>query len=210
MRAWICCGLLGAIAAFGGIRLAAQTGTPLRGVILESPTPNQPPSEIGVHQASGQLPPPKSKLAAPQDGAPFELRLDVPGPEVLFRLESEEDLRRRIRQEKNGKRVEFPDSRIVLTKNPFTGRHDWPLMEETVEPYYTVYRRLYFEQMNAERYGWDFGFWHPLIATVTFYWDFATLPFQFVAEPCRRYEYNSGLCLPGDPVPLLLYPPHPK
>ena len=25
-------------------------------------------------------------------------------------------------------------------------------------------------------------------------------------EPCRCFEYNTGWCLPGDPVPLLLYP----
>jgi hypothetical protein len=213
MRTWISCGLLAVLVAFGGIRLTAQTSAPesnkLAGVILESPTVERPQAKNVLRQTAAQLPPPKGKLPAPEEGARFVLRLDLPGPEILFRLESEAELRRRIRQEKKGQRQEFPDSRIVLSKSPFTSR-DWDPMEEVVEPYYSVYRRLYFEQINTARYGWDFGYFAPAIALGTFYFDFATLPFQLIAEPCRRYEYNSGLCLPGDPVPLYLYPPHPK
>ena len=231
-RAWISCGLLGVLVAFGGFRLAAQTGVQQSAYqgFLGAPTVIEPTShemvlpqaadqlpamtepksqEEVLQQTAAQLPPPMSKRPTSQDGAPAYLRLEVPGPEVLFRLESEAEMRRRIRQERKGQRVEFPDSRIILSKTPFAPR-DWDVMEEAVEPYYSVYRRLYFEQINAERYGWDYGFFAPLIAVGTFYFDFATLPFQLIAEPCRRYEYNSGLCLPGDPVPLYLYPPHPK
>ena len=25
-------------------------------------------------------------------------------------------------------------------------------------------------------------------------------------EPCQRFECSAGYCLPGDPVPYLLYP----
>jgi len=251
-RAWISCGLLGVLVAFGGFRLAAQTGVEQSAYqgFLGAPTVIEPTShemvlpqtadqlpvtestsqERVLQQAAAQLPvtkptsqervlpqaaaqpsklpPPARKVPEPEDVS-FTLRLDVPGPEVLFRLESEEEMRRRIRQERKGQRVQFPDSRILLSKTPFAGR-DWDVMEEVVEPYYSVYRRLYFEQINAERYGWDYGFFAPLIAVGTFYFDFASLPFQFFCEPCRRYEYNSGLCLPGDPVPLYLYPPHPK
>jgi hypothetical protein len=233
-RAWISCGLLGMLVAFGGFRLAAQTGVQqavYKG-FLGSPTATEPTShEMVLPQAAAQLPvtepasqqtvlqqtsaqrdelpPPRSKVPTSQDGATAYLFRESLGPEVLFRLESEEEMRRRIRQERKGQRVEFPDSRIILSKTPFAPR-DWDVMEEAVEPYYSVYRRLYFEQINAERYGWDYGFFAPLIAVGTFYFDFASLPFQFFCEPCRRYEYNSGLCLPGDPVPLYLYPPHPK
>jgi len=76
-----------------------------------------------------------------------------------------------------------------------------------VEPPYVCYRRLYFEQINSERYGWDLGLGYPLLSAGVFFWDVALLPYHAFTEPFRRYECNAGYCLPGDPVPLLLYPP---
>ena len=83
----------------------------------------------------------------------------------------------------------------------------WELLSEMVEPPYVCYHRLYFEQINAERYGWDLGLAHPLISAGVFFWDVAWLPYHAFTEPLRRYECNAGYCLPGDPVPFLLYPP---
>jgi len=202
-RGWISCGLLGMALTLAAVRLGAQPATEaVKGqvpqVFLESPTGQKPQPK--KDEDTTKKPPPKTK----DDEA-----LSIPGPKELFRLESEEAMRERIRRDYKAKKLQFPDSTIVLSKTPFMARL-WDPLAEVVEPYYSVYRRLYFEQINAERYGWDFGYLHPLIAVGTFYFDFATLPFQFVAEPCRRYEYNSGYCLPGDAVPLLLYPPHPK
>lgn len=210
VRGWIGCAL-GALLTLGGIGLAAQPASkdlqgPARGVLLELPSLEMPEPKKNELRLVAVQPPYKAKQPAP-DG--FTIRVDVPGPETLFRLESEAEMRRRMRQENKGQKLEFPDTRIILSKTPFMERN-WDPQEEVVEPYYTAYRRLYFEQINAERYGWDFGYLHPLIALGTFYFDFATLPFQLIAEPCRCYEYNSGYCLPGSPVPLLLYPPHPK
>jgi hypothetical protein len=37
--------------------------------------------------------------------------------------------------------------------------------------------------------------------------DAITLPYNLGTTPCRKYDCSAGLCLPGDPVPLLLYPP---
>jgi hypothetical protein len=188
--------------AVGGFRVGAPPAAVTAsdpGVILESPTGQKPPPKKDS-QPDEKKPPPQTKK--------YE-SLFLPSQKQLFRLESEKALRERVKREIKGELGEFPDSTIVLSKTPYVKRY-WDPLAEVVEPYYTVYRRLYFEQINAERYGWDFGYMHPLIATGTFYWDFATLPFQFIADPCRRYEYNSGYCLPGDPVPLLLYPPHPK
>ena len=39
-----------------------------------------------------------------------------------------------------------------------------------------------------------------------FYADLVTVPLTFGARPCEG-EASTGYCLPGDPVPLLLYPP---
>jgi hypothetical protein len=83
----------------------------------------------------------------------------------------------------------------------------WPTLPEYVEPAYVCYGRLFFEQINSERYGWDFGLVHPLISAGIFYWDVATLPYHLGTEPLRCYECNAGYYLPGDPAPLLLYPP---
>jgi hypothetical protein len=143
----------------------------------------------------------------------FSPHLDLPGDQALFRLESEESWQTRLRQYARQKgrlqKLTFPDSNIQLAPGPFQPRV-WPAQVEVVEPYYVAYRRLYLQQINAERYGWDLGLLHPFMSACIFYFDLATVPFQIIAEPCRRYEYNTGYCLPGDPVPLLLYPPRPK
>ncbi len=83
-------------------------------------------------------------------------------------------------------------------------------MKLEVAPYYVCHGRLYFQQINAERYGWDFGVFAPLVSGSKFLYDFVTWPYHLAVEPCRRFDYNTGMCLPGDPVPLLLYPLHPN
>jgi hypothetical protein len=77
----------------------------------------------------------------------------------------------------------------------------------TAEPNYVLHRRLFFEERNAERYGWDLGLLSPFVAAGAFYWDLALLPYQIGELPFRRFDSNAGLCLPGDAVPYRLYPP---
>ena len=45
-----------------------------------------------------------------------------------------------------------------------------------IEPAYVVYRRLYFEEKNAERYGWELGMFQPAVSTLYFFKDVALLP----------------------------------
>jgi hypothetical protein len=68
------------------------------------------------------------------------------------------------------------------------------------------YGRLLFEDLNSERYGWDLGFIQPFVSGGRFLWDMALLPYHTATAPCRCFECNAGYCLPGDPVPYLLYP----
>ena len=75
------------------------------------------------------------------------------------------------------------------------------------EPNYVVYRRLYFEDKNSERYGWDLGPIQPLVSTLCFFKDVALWPHNFASYPCRRFDTSAGQCLPGDPVPYICYPP---
>ena len=80
-------------------------------------------------------------------------------------------------------------------------------MMVTVEPHFVCYGRLYFEQKNLERYGWSLGPLTPVISSLKFFTDVEFLPYKFAAFPWQRYDCSAGYCLPGDPVPLRLYPP---
>jgi hypothetical protein len=137
------------------------------------------------------------------------IQLEPPGNDRLFRLESEAALNERMRQEGKTKiprePITFPDEPVV-SRDAFPGRH-WPPQTEVVEPNYVCHGRLLFEDKNSERFGWDFGILQPVISTAKFYADVVTLPYHIATAPCRCYDCSAGLCLPGDPVPYLIYPP---
>jgi len=139
----------------------------------------------------------------------FRVPLDLPGPQELFRLDSEATVFARMKQEARAKtppeRITFPEEPI-LSRRPYYGRA-WPLSKMFVEPHYLCHKRLLFEQINQERYGWDLGIFGPVISTGVIFKDWLLLPYHLGTQPCRHFECNAGNCLPGDPVPLLLYPP---
>jgi len=143
-----------------------------------------------------------------QEASNLSVPLEPPGPERLFRLESEQNWMERVEQEHiqgpEHDRVEFPEEPPI--SNDRYQRRNFPPATEVVEPNYLCYKRLYFEQLNAERYGWDLGIIHPIVSAGIFFWDVALLPYHCGTEPFRKYECSAGYCLPGDPVPLLLYP----
>lgn len=158
--------------------------------------PGLPPAAVGAPEPS------QREIAE-------TLSFDLPGPEKLFRLRSDAALREQIRQEARSRnvkgKIEFPED-LVLTDDVYQGRM-WPRLVEVVEPYYVCYRRTYFDQINFERYGWDFGIVQPVVCAGKFYWDVFWLPYHVGTEPLRHFECNRGYCLPGDPVPFALYPP---
>jgi hypothetical protein len=137
------------------------------------------------------------------------IQLEPPGRERLFQLESEAAMNERMRQEgltnPRRERIIFPDEPVV-SADPYPGRH-WPMMSEFVEPAYVCHGRLLLEQKNFERYGWDLGIVAPVVSAGAFFVDMAMLPYNLATAPCRCYECSAGQCLPGDPVPMLLYPP---
>jgi hypothetical protein len=139
----------------------------------------------------------------------FTVQLEPPGPQRLFRLESERSLQERMRQEARERpspeRIAFPEEPIATGGGSLA--RVFPPGQELVEPYYVCHGRLYFEDLNSERYGWDLGFIQPLVSTGIFFYDVALLPYHLATEPCRCYECSAGYCLPGDPVPYLIYPP---
>jgi hypothetical protein len=160
----------------------------------------------------GQQPPPPPIPPAPGgagEDVEYQIQLIPPGPQRFFRLESEAAIQERMRQEAlsrpNPERVEFPKDYKPLTRQPYVARA-WPPLYEIAEPAYVCYRRLGFEDINSERYGWDLGFVQPFVSAGKFYCDLATLPYRWAQEPCRHHECSAGYCLPGDPVPYLCYP----
>jgi hypothetical protein len=130
-----------------------------------------------------------------------------PTEQQLFRLESESTLRQRMVDEARRANAPLPvfppEPRAGM---PYLGRF-FPDSVTFAEPGNICYRRLYFEQINSERYGWDLTVVQPLVSLGVFYFDVAALPLRLMTAPCRCYECSAGYCLPGDPVPLLLYPP---
>jgi hypothetical protein len=187
---------------------------------LHQPPP--PPAAIAprvappVQRVSAQLPKEPLKVQAkgpgpggPDDATIYNIPLEPPGPERLFRLESQAALFERMRQEARTRPspdpLVFPEEPIV-SKDRFALR-SWAPLAEVVEPNYVCYTRLLFEQKNFERYGWDLGVVTPLVSAGAFFKDLALLPYHLGARPCEPCDCSTGYCLPGDPVPLLLYPP---
>ena len=143
---------------------------------------------------------------------PYEayIRLEPPGRERLFgNRDSERELEERMRQERKdsgvGDSIVFPPA-PELTTEPYQTRK-FAATVCLAEPSYVVYRRLYFEEKNAERYGWDMGPIQPIVSTLYFLKDTALFPYNFASYPCRRFETSAGQCRPGDTVPYLCYPP---
>ncbi len=161
---------------------------------------------------------PDPALLAPNDAdaiqtAPFKIQLEVPSIErVTQSVESDAQFRERLRQDGRARKIpegiEFPNDPVISTQ--MYRERNWNPMKLEVAPYYVCHGRLYFQQINAERYGWDLGVFAPLVSGTKFLYDFVTWPYHLAVEPCRRFDYNTGMCLPGDPVPLLLYPLHPS
>ena len=116
-----------------------------------------------------------------------------------------EAIRQRQRDQKQMGRIIFPNE-LPLSTQPFAYRKLTPT-RKLVEPNYVCHGRLFFEDLNSERYGWDLGILQPVVSAGYFYMDIATLPHHLASDPCRCYECGTGYCLPGDPVPYLIYPP---
>ena len=182
--------------------MAPAAQPPVRHESPVSPTLQQ----VGYQQ---RYPVPALPKLATDESTELIVPLEPPGPQRLYRLDSEADLMERMRQEarerQSPERITFPEE-PVISRLPYTGR-TFPSVATTAEPNYVLYRRLFFEEKNSERYGWDLGVFGPFVSAGAFYWDLALTPYQFASLPFRRFDSNAGLCLPGDPVPYKLYPP---
>lgn len=169
------------------------------------------PAPYGLQSVAMQVGPKGGDRVAPEENQEYFVQLEPPGPQRLFRLESERFLQERMRQEAlqlaTPARLEFPQYK-PLTEDRTPPTRSWPCQTMQVEPAYVCYGRLYFQELNVERYGWDLGLIAPLESAARFYANVLALPYHMATEPCRHYDCSAGYCLPGDPVPYLCYPPH--
>lgn len=164
-------------------------------VKYQDPTkPAPPPSEaILPPSATETVPPPITKIEVQSESQLFtSIREEVKrhNQSPIFRHFPQDD--------KEGYRP--------VSTEPYAARA-FEAMVRLVEPNFVCYGRLYFEEKNADRYGWEFGPLQPLVSTGHFVKDYIFLPYHFWTRPCQRYECSAGYCLPGDPVPYLIYPP---
>jgi hypothetical protein len=137
-----------------------------------------------------------------------------------FRFENDKELDRRIIAEliEFAKRTEgfkYQPSSFEMPEPSAVGQSSGPYVPKTasysplvslVEPGYVVHRRLYFEEKNAERNGWDLGFIQPVASTLVFYKDALLYPMHVASNLGERYDTSAGKCPPGNAVPLYLYP----
>ena len=99
----------------------------------------------------------------PQPGKKPDLYLTPPDRQRVFRLESEGMLTERMAREAPqglnplGLRYELILPSYPPVPPPEYVARPWEPQTEVVEPAYLCYGRLYFEQINSERYGWSFG-----------------------------------------------------
>jgi hypothetical protein len=156
-------------------------------------------------RVAGQAPGGRPKLS--EEELEFKISTELPDAQRLFRRESEAQVFSRIRQEsrKSGVaiRIIFPEEK-PLTKDPYVARN-FDSMRTVIEAMYVNHGRLYFEQTNLERQGWDFGILTPVANLGIFYYDVLTLPYHCWTRPCDCCDSSAGKCLPGDPTPLYYY-----
>jgi hypothetical protein len=184
--------------------LATRYGEPVRAPEGPAPAVVQPARfQAGSGTGGG--------LYGEEGAGGYQIQLAPPGLERIGRIDTEAELHERIRQETKDRnpldRVVFPEEPI-LSRETYYGRGAaWPHVTTLVAPSYVCYGRLLFQQVNMERYGWDLGILSPFVSGAEFFFDVLTLPYHVATAPWRCYESSAGYCLPGDPVPLLLYPP---
>jgi hypothetical protein len=126
------------------------------------------------------LPPPRS--VANDD----EFDLSLPGPERLFRPESEAVSLERIRQSflrRKVKVVQFPKD-APLPEEVLIQPPPPPVLFASVQVPCVICRHpLYFEVVRTERYGEYTPLVQPLLSTAHFWWDAALWPPRMLLDP---------------------------
>ncbi len=115
---------------------------------------------------------------------------------------------------RQGSRPEKVKPSVLLVLNAKLPSQSMPKTKEnyspkfaTLEPGYVVHRKLYFEDLNSERYGWEMGLFQPALSATYFFKDVLFWPHKLASNLQTRYDTSAGKCPPGSPVAYYLYPP---
>lgn len=190
-----------------GYQKSAEPTVPAAGIpaipvsSIRTPDPELPPINIEA-----------TKVGAQTEVATTEpmVKILTPKREDVFRLEGDAAMNARIQKELGDKKDPFPPIyAISLVSTPYAPKTgQYPPMQAKLEPTYVVHRRLYFEDKNTERGGWDLGALQPFASTASFVRHVVFLPHNYASGLWRnRWDTNAGKCMPGDKTPLYLYPP---
>lgn len=218
---------LGLLCGSDALGQTSPRSTPVRQAVAQTPAPplaGPAPRVERIRPVAATAPvAPEIRLVGMQQPAPvrdlptqdtpaYDLLVAPPGPQRVFRLDSESAFHERLRQEyREGRvsgqpeRIDFPEMPVLSTESHVPGRK-WEQICHLVEPNYVCHGKLLFEDKNSERYGWDLGFVQPAVSFAGFAWDAFFLPYHCATAPGRP-ECSAGYRLPGDPVPYMLYPP---
>jgi hypothetical protein len=156
---------------------------------------------------------PPAPMKLPEVPAPTLLpgANDLPTKENVFRLDSDEVLNKRVLKElKKDASEAFPaKAELVPPGTPYVPKTvNYGPVQALLEPNYVVHRRLYFEEMNSDRHGWDHGPLQPVISSLYFYKDVLTWPHKLAGGLFRpKYDVSAGKCPPGAPTAYYFYPP---
>lgn len=213
------------------VRVAPVVIEPTEPGYIPPPLPATPPPGYPavVQTPAPERPQPTTSQKPRQDlGKPIEedpRKRDewarLPPRQAIFQMYTDEKLQdiiiRSVARENkiDPSRLQFPDldvvrNRLVPPGTTYTPKTAYlPPGQILYEPNYVVHRRLHFEEKNAERYGWDFGIVQPLVSTAYFWKDALLWPNSLGTGLVTGFwDTSAGKCLPGSPVPYLLYPPN--
>ena len=116
---------------------------------------------------------------------PSGLSLEVPSPQVLFRVQSEADWQRELR-ETAGKVLFPPDAQPTPKAANFA--ETTPVSILTVPSGRICFHSLYFQDVRTERHMKSWGIVEPLRSALLFYAKGVALPATMLAVPPFRFQ----------------------
>jgi division protein CdvB (Snf7/Vps24/ESCRT-III family) len=100
----------------------------------------------------------------------------------------------------------YPVLRVWPEELPPAARQ-WAPMQAGYVARVNWYFPVYFDDINAERYGYHFGILQPFVSTARFYGDVLLWPYRAWLTPPWQPLSTEGLFRPGDDVPPALWLP---
>lgn len=150
------------------------------------------PEPIGTASISQ---PPENKLGLGDDYRPiYDLNVSI-APQL---------------RDEEGKLLQLPTNygaawlqEVGSLHQPIGESRPWALQSVQYAASGFVHRPLYFEEINLERYGHNFGpCIQPFVSAGAFFGRAPLLPYMMVADPPHDYQYSLGYYRPGDCVPF--------